>query len=269
MTACEQRIQLAEDVRRAAGSLHRLRCDLERFCQLRGIDIKRAPLQNRHGSLVTDSGGHVIVLNSGDGGAKQRFTLAHEIAHFVLGTSSPTPAWRGESDTEPRAVAVERECDALAAEILMPTPNFARLIAGDWPTISGLSTLAADFDVSLESCALRFAELTQAQCQIAKWVPDGSDLRCAWASGPVSVLARGERVCLGDEKFRVHQVYHGEITITDAQTLCQPDHERAWEIESRGFGRPSRRYVLSIVRPEEPRNSGELRDREVQWRQRA
>jgi Zn-dependent peptidase ImmA (M78 family) len=95
-----------------------------------GADITYEPYDGEvSGMLVRgDDGGAVIGVNSKHAITRQRFSVAHEIAHLVLHTGKPMfidrfvrVNWRdGSSDQE------EVEANAFAAELLMPRELLAR-----------------------------------------------------------------------------------------------------------------------------------------------
>jgi predicted transcriptional regulator len=98
--------------------------------------------------------GRAIVLNgSGDSG-RRRFTIAHEIGHFVLHPERCRPE-RGGAVNEAGRVE-EREADAFAAELLMPE-NLVR----DAIREQGLDVdrLADRFEVSRKAMQARLRHL--------------------------------------------------------------------------------------------------------------
>lgn len=87
-----------------------------------GIVVKKATLKgNLAGEIKEEAGIVTVRVNSHDVKARQRYTIAHEIAHFLLhrqflkGGIQDTPLYRSHLSNE-----IEREADALAADILMP-----------------------------------------------------------------------------------------------------------------------------------------------------
>ena len=102
------------------------------------------------GELHKVSGGYRIVCSVDQSPPRRRFTVAHELAHVVLERTGRNAPRSGSS--------VERICDMLAAECLMPTAAFesrlpAKLGSGD------VVSLARMFGASIRATAIRCAEL--------------------------------------------------------------------------------------------------------------
>ncbi len=86
----------------------------------------------------------LIFINAADTKAAQMFTLAHELAHLWLGRG-------GVSDVHLRTFPdsdVERWCNQVAAEVLVPLEEFRRLFRPDEPRRAVLDRLARHFKVS-------------------------------------------------------------------------------------------------------------------------
>ena len=73
----------------------------------------------------------IIVVNSNSTKSRQRFTLAHELAHLVLGTESPISCKPFFSDSKE-----EKSADSLAAEFLIPFNKLTALGGGQLPIVA-------------------------------------------------------------------------------------------------------------------------------------
>jgi Zn-dependent peptidase ImmA (M78 family) len=93
---------------------------------------------------------YTIVVSSNQGAARRRFTLAHELAHVIVKRSRSQTASGRE---------LERLCDDMAAELLMPASMF-RVEAGPRPDAGRIQRLATRYRTSLAATAMRCAELT-------------------------------------------------------------------------------------------------------------
>jgi Zn-dependent peptidase ImmA (M78 family) len=96
------------------------------------------------GFALCDELAPLVFINGADTKAGQMFTLAHELAHLWLGESALTDA---EPRTEPNN-AVERWCDRVAAELLVPLAVFGQEYRSDADLRSELDRLARQFKVS-------------------------------------------------------------------------------------------------------------------------
>lgn len=104
-----------------------------------------------NGALVRLPEGAVIWLNRSDAPERRRFTLFHEFGHFHLheGISYCHADSRWE-------LALEREADAFAAEMLMPRTWVLRDLAQLGPN---LPRLAARYRVSISAMRRRLEEV--------------------------------------------------------------------------------------------------------------
>lgn len=101
--------------------------------------------------------GFAIYVNAKHSEVRRRFTIAHEIAHFVLhrdlisdGITEDALYRSGLSD------AVEREANGLAAEILMPRHLVRSYVASG---TRNAAELAEIFEVSQQAMEYRLANL--------------------------------------------------------------------------------------------------------------
>lgn len=101
--------------------------------------------------------GFAIYVNAKHSNVRRRFTIAHEIAHFVLhrdligdGITEDALYRSGLSD------AVEREANGLAAEILMPRHLVRQEFANG---VKNPAQLAAKFEVSQQAMEFRLTNL--------------------------------------------------------------------------------------------------------------
>jgi predicted transcriptional regulator len=130
-----------------------------------GIKVKRMSLGSAvAGQLMRDhvrggKSGFVVFLNSDQSEKRQKFTLAHEIAHFVLhrdlidhGVVDDT-MYRSELSGH-----LESEANRLAADIVMPV----RLVRRALQTERDPKKLASMFGVSEHAMKIRLGAMTTA-----------------------------------------------------------------------------------------------------------
>lgn len=118
-----------------------------------GIVVKRATLTaNISGQIKETDGVVTIKINRHDVKARQRYTLAHEIAHFLLHRHL-----LGEGITDDvlyrssQSNQIEREADRLAADIIMPMEHVNSLLEIHSEDKKGsllVETVAVELEVS-------------------------------------------------------------------------------------------------------------------------
>jgi Zn-dependent peptidase ImmA (M78 family) len=100
-----------------------------------------------------------IWLNAGEGAPRRRFTLAHELGHWVCqhleGKTAPVYCRTADVQPDPSAAdrALEREANVFAAELLMPAAAVRSVFTGSIPSC------ARSFRVSEEAMHWRLHNL--------------------------------------------------------------------------------------------------------------
>jgi len=124
-----------------------------------------------HGELV-------IKLNIDSPFVRKRFTLAHEIGHLFLET---VPALRS---TRRLDAALERTCDLIAAELLMPTAAASDFVRGlGPPSPEKLREIASKYRVSLQTAAIRVRDgLKIWKCSMGMWAASPKS-KTLWFTG--------------------------------------------------------------------------------------
>src|SRR5216684_2107455 len=146
------------DCQRAVEILVRTFCapgqSLDSLSKDLGIDeIVREPLPFE-GGVYDLNGKRLIKLNSLVVPARQTFSLAHELSHLILERKLGAAVSCVEDE------ALERACDKIASELLMPAGKvvwFACKLGQQSP--EKLSAIANHFGVSLQSAAQRLLDL--------------------------------------------------------------------------------------------------------------
>lgn len=110
--------------------------------------------QEFRGFALVDRYAPVVFVNGADSKAAQVFTLAHELAHLWLGETALS-----DLDTQSvRTNAVERWCNQVAAEFLVPTDEFRAQFDPSRDRRAQLQPLAEHFRVSTQVILGRFRE---------------------------------------------------------------------------------------------------------------
>ncbi len=96
------------------------------------------------GFALADSLAPLVFINGADSKSAQMFTLAHELAHLWLGQTALSNSDAAEFD----GVAVERWCNRIAAEFLVPLENIRAEIRRNEPLDEAMARHARRFKVS-------------------------------------------------------------------------------------------------------------------------
>jgi Zn-dependent peptidase ImmA (M78 family) len=124
---------------------------------LLGLAVERQDLGDVSGKLLPAE--RRILVNAAEPETRQRFTIAHELGHWVcqcVGAASPQPVYCRAEDVgvDPEARALEREANIFASNLLMPASAVE---------IEPLSDAAQRFGVSAEAMGWRLYNLGRAE----------------------------------------------------------------------------------------------------------
>lgn len=143
--------------------------DVKTIIENLNITVRVQPMEDAmSGMLVVKEGRAVIGVNQSHHPNRQRFSLAHELGHFIL-HSRQTPVFvdastiffRDELAAEGNDL-VEIEANTFAAELLMPEDTLRRLIRQhplDAFDDKAVQRLASLFGVSVQALTIRLAKL--------------------------------------------------------------------------------------------------------------
>jgi len=130
-----------------------------------GLLIEEGGLETSEGRLVAapNMGGSIRV-KSGLNPGRKRFTIAHEIGHFVLHPLICHDRQHARRDfTIWHDASEEAEANIFAAELLMPEFLFKSRSRGRSPSLGLLDTLAEEFNSSMMATAFQYLHYTNEQ----------------------------------------------------------------------------------------------------------
>lgn len=131
-----------------------------KIAQNLGIKVRTVPLEpDTAGFILKESfeDNPTIYLNKRDGLQRRRFTLAHELGHFVKHRGADEIAYVDNRDelasrgTDPN----ERWCNSFAAELLMPEA----IVKKDWALGKSVEQMRSKFNVSMAAMTVRLNSL--------------------------------------------------------------------------------------------------------------
>lgn len=123
------------------------------------------------GRLEVDADGRfIVVVDDDQHWSRQRFTIAHELAHIVLFSEfvNDPEALRHLRSPELWPV-VERACNVAAAELLMPADDIASATARFGLSPEGLGRLQARYAVSWSALLVRLSEVLALPVAVFRW----------------------------------------------------------------------------------------------------
>lgn len=136
--------------------------DMELMASLRGYEVMytRALADDQSGCIL--AGSRRILINVRLPRRRQRYTIAHEIAHTFFPDFGSAPAHEAphiEYDFSEQS-PVEQLCQIAAAELLMPLDSFRAARIGTLALAAPIKRLAEMFDASFEAIARRWVSLS-------------------------------------------------------------------------------------------------------------
>lgn len=135
------------------------RFDVERFIQdkFQDIEIKHEVLSpDVSGKLENKKGIWILTVNSNHPSVRQRYTLCHELGHYLNHRNSvksfeDTVFFRSNQKS-----SMEYMADQFAAQLLMPENEITTLLSNGVNTVK---EMAQKFDVSLDAMKYRLEQL--------------------------------------------------------------------------------------------------------------
>ena len=126
--------------------------------------------------LIPRDSGYSVIINKNAPYTRQRFSLAHELAHIILlsselcaGRPDRSTRYRSEGSTVGSKEFEERLCDEIAAELLMPEELFKEEIESQGRSLDNLPKWANSFRTSLTATAIRYWELLPEASHLIRW----------------------------------------------------------------------------------------------------
>lgn len=120
--------------------------------------------------LVPTRAGYRILCNDRMPPSRRAFSLCHEVGHTFFAGSQAKRHFlrtkRREAYLTGEEARLERACDIVAAELLMPQPWFDEAVGRHGFRAGALPALSRDFAVSLEAAALRLVETASRPCAV-------------------------------------------------------------------------------------------------------
>lgn len=142
---------------------------IEELCSaLDIVSIQETDTAAFEAALVTDatrSSGHILIRR-GSSPLRRRFSIAHELGHFLIEAHQPLPDCRRQCAlgdlhlldprSKDRRRRVEGEANSFAAHLLMPPKRIREFVGRAGVSLETLIAMAREFSVSKEAMARAF-----------------------------------------------------------------------------------------------------------------
>jgi hypothetical protein len=219
------------------------------------IKVKEVNLEGCDGVLIRPKGvprGIIAVRQDIRSTGRKRFTVAHEIGHFVLPRHDEDGAICKSKDIEgwdKNTNERERQADDFAAELLIPATFAAAKSFSTLPSLKIIESIADECGASLSASAWRYCDLTTEPCAVV-WSEKG---QVAWSKPSAEFpffIKKGKAVehqsyafnCFSGESVPTHpESVPADVWIESSNLV---DGSRIYE-ESRAF--PSYGAVLTLI----------------------
>lgn len=172
--------------------------NLEEIANAESLIIEESNISGSLGKIIfNEDYGLILVNKSINNEGLKRFTIAHEIGHYLISkySSENKHSWTIDSFGDYTSnMKYETEADHFAAELLMHKPWFSKFIKNTPVCIDLIKNIAAEFRVSLTAAAIRYAKIGQypvavilSKNNLVQWSVIGSYFPCQYLSEKTKV----------------------------------------------------------------------------------
>lgn len=154
--------------------------DLDLVAFSLNADVKRTSLSDCEGNIIGTDKKALISVNSDADPRRQRFSLGHELGHWVNDRGKNLTYRCDTNDMRQRTNKKnnfrqhkEVRANQFSAELLMPIHIFSRYQNGLDVNVETVNYLANEFNVSRTSVAIRLIETSSFPCLIVCWDQSG------------------------------------------------------------------------------------------------
>lgn len=132
--------------------------DLDAIAHDLGLTVRRRLLSGADARLVAVDGRGVVTVNNQTHPKRQRFSIGHEIGHWLRDREGEGLTACSKSDVSPsnqKAKSVEADANVFSADLILPPYLVGPAIRNRLPTIDLVLDLSGLFDASIPATAIR------------------------------------------------------------------------------------------------------------------
>jgi len=169
------RLTRAESILYGYGIDHPSQIDLEAIAYDLGASVRYRELEGCEARLVAGPERAIITVNAHGHIRRQRFSIGHELGHWVEnhGLGGFACAKEDISPQGQRAKGVEDEANGFASQLILPSYLFEPMAAEKSITLDTADTLAQEFNASLSATAIKLMKSASVPAAILCHNPAG------------------------------------------------------------------------------------------------
>ncbi len=230
--------------------------DLTKFGESLGVVEVEWKELKVDGMVLPKGSGYKVILNTNKG-VRSRFSWAHELGHIIVQSGSlAKPQFRG---SPPSHRQLEKECDKIAAEILMPAEQFREHMEQQNLGLAAVPSLASIFESSVLSTAIRFTDFLPFPAVLSKWSVNSNQPIHSWLHAnnrcrpnrygiPKGIRAKDVSELGSLQALKTSGVVRTEEYLMCTQRSVGGERQRwmKFPTESLAIGPQGNKYVLSL-----------------------
>lgn len=170
-----------EDILKTLGIYEPEDIELELVAYSLNAEVKRAALSDCEGNIIGTDEKAIITVNNNVDTRRQRFSLGHELGHWVNDRGKNLTYRCDANDMRQRSIRKDNfrqqkevRANQFSAELIMPNHIFGRYLNNLDINTDAVNYLANEFNVSRTSAAIRLTEVSSSPCMIVCWDQSGN-----------------------------------------------------------------------------------------------
>ncbi|HYE12459.1 MAG TPA: ImmA/IrrE family metallo-endopeptidase [Patescibacteria group bacterium] len=221
--------------------------DILEVCKAYDLKVYNEDIKSAEAFLIVSQGKKSIIINEKKIPyiPRQRFTIAHEVGHFIIPWHEGQYKCKHIGDFNTSDIH-ENEANIFASELLVPTASIVDSIKGKTVTLELIKEMAQEYSVSLVAMSRKVIENTDEKVMALFYYSNGNKLVQArsknfqYALKP-GVINRSAAKELLQSRYRNESIkrilrreswfsgFSGDFDIVE-ESLCQPTYGRVFTI---------------------------------------
>lgn len=176
-TAAERRrLSKAETILQSYGIDHPSQIDLEAIAYGLGAEVRYRKLDGSEARIVGNADSAIITVNEDTKSPRQRFSIAHEIGHWVErhGKGGFVCAKEDIAPQNAKAKSAEAEANSFASQLILPSYLFDPMVVNMSITLDTADKLRTAFHASLTATTIKLVQGTKRRAAV---ICDGTGKR--------------------------------------------------------------------------------------------